>query len=114
MESLGGVDLTNKGQHGFKKNKGTATAGLVIQSLIARALDDDEYVAMASLDLSSAFDVVDVKLLIKRLYIIGLPGDVVSMVENWLTGRFFYVDVDGITSNIIQKFLSPLCLLLKN
>ena len=46
---------------------------------------------MASLDLSSAFDVVDVKLLIKRLYIIGLPGDVLSMVENWLTGRFFYI-----------------------
>ena len=65
--------------------------------MIAKALDDDEYVAMASLDLSSAFDVVDVKLLIKRLGIIGLPDDVISLVENWLTGRFFYVDVDGIT-----------------
>ena len=56
-----------KGQHGFKK--GTASAGLLLQSLIARALDDGEFVAMARLDLSSAFDVVDVPLLIKRLKI---------------------------------------------
>ena len=38
----------------------TATAGLILQSLIARALDDDCYVALAGIDLSAAFDVVDV------------------------------------------------------
>ena len=34
-----GADITGKEQHGFKKSKRTATAGLIIQSLIARALD---------------------------------------------------------------------------
>ena len=48
------------------------TAGLVIQSLIVRALDSDCYVALAGIDLSAAFDVVDVELLIKRLTILGL------------------------------------------
>ena len=67
MEILNNVDLTGKEQHGFKKGRGTASAGLQLQSLIARALDDDEFVAMASLDLSAAFDVVNVPLLIKRL-----------------------------------------------
>ena len=52
--------LSNDCQHGFKKNRGTSTAGLQLQSLISRALDDDEFVAMASLDLSAAFDVVKV------------------------------------------------------
>ena len=51
-------DLTSSNQHGFKKGKSTATISLTIQSLIARALDDDNYVLMSSLDLSSAFDVV--------------------------------------------------------
>ena len=50
-------------------------------------LDDDNFVAMASLDLSCAFDVVNVPLLIKRLTIIGLPEDVVGLVEVWLTER---------------------------
>ena len=57
---MNGVTVGGKQQHGFMKNKSTATAGLVIQSLIARALDDDCYVALAGIDLSAAFDVVDV------------------------------------------------------
>ena len=39
-------------------------------------------------------------LLIKRLQIIGLPNDVVSLVETWLTERFFFVEIDGIASEI--------------
>ena len=37
------------------------------QPMIARPFEDDSYIAMASLDLSVAFDIVDMKLLIKRL-----------------------------------------------
>ena len=35
-----GVDLTNRGQHGFKKNKITNTVGLLIQWVLTRALDE--------------------------------------------------------------------------
>ena len=49
------------------RNKSTVTAGLLLQSLISRALDDNEFVAMAGIDLSAAFDIVDVDLLVKRL-----------------------------------------------
>ena len=53
------------------KNKSTVTAGLLLQSLITRALDDDNFVALASIDLSAAFDIVDVTLLIRsKKYII--------------------------------------------
>ena len=47
-------------------------AGLTLQSSIARTLDDDCYIAMGSIDLSAAFDVVDTKLLIKGLSVIRL------------------------------------------
>ncbi len=50
---------------------------------------------MASLDLSAAFDLVNVELLIKRLRIIGLPGDLINLIEIWLSDRKFYVEVDG-------------------
>ena len=85
----------------LKKNRGTLSAGLTLQSLISRALDDNEFVAMASIDLSSAFDVVDVPLLIKRLRIIGLPNDLIELIKTWLTERFYYVEVDNVTSNMI-------------
>ena len=67
-----------------QKNKSTAMAGLLLQSLIARALDDDCYVALAGIDLSAAFDVVDIELLIKRLEIMGLPNDVIQLIKIWI------------------------------
>ena len=43
LESTNKLDLTGKQQHGFKKNKSTATVGTLLQSMIARAADADCY-----------------------------------------------------------------------
>ena len=59
LESKNKLDLTGKQQHGFKKNKSTATAATLLQSIISRAADSDCYAVMASLDLSAAFDLVN-------------------------------------------------------
>ena len=40
LETTNKLDLTGKQQHGFKRNKSTATAGALLQSLIARATDE--------------------------------------------------------------------------
>ena len=55
---------------------------------------------MSSIDLSAAFDVVNVKLLLKRLQIIGLPSDVIGLIKVWLSNRLFYVDINGECSYI--------------
>ena len=57
------VDLSGVEQHGFKAQKSTASAALIIQSIIARAVDTDNFALMASIDLSAAFDLVNIKLL---------------------------------------------------
>ena len=90
------MDLTNKDQHGFKRGKITTTAALSIQS----ALDLGQYALLANLDLSSAFDVVNINLLLKRMRIAGLPDDVIRLVEIWLSGRKYYVTVNGTHSFI--------------
>ena len=95
IESQNFIDLTNKSQHGFKKNRSTNSAQLILQSVLARSLDDNNYALMASLDLSAAFDLVNVELLLLRLRRIGLPDDVISLVGNWLSLRYFYVSVEG-------------------
>jgi hypothetical protein len=89
------VDLTRQGQHGFKRNKSTSTLSAELLSMISRSLDDDEFVLVSSLDLSSAFDVVNVNLLIKRLTILGLPEDVISLIKVWLQNRCYYVSLDS-------------------
>ena len=96
------VDLTGDPQHGFKHAKSTATAGLIIQSILSRAIDSNQYALMASIDLSAAFDLVNTKLLIKRLKIIGLPSDIVRLIELWLSHRSFYVSINGTNSMVID------------
>ena len=103
LETINKLDFTGKQQHGFKINKSTATCGLLLQSIIARATDENNYVLMASLDLSAAFDIVNVGLLLKRLRILGLPKDLVKLIEVWLTDRQFYVEVNGLSSPVYRS-----------
>ena len=73
LEIVNNISLTGKSQHEFKKLHSTATLlGLTLQSLIANALDENNYIFMARLDLSAAFDIVNIELLVKRLDIIGI------------------------------------------
>ena len=74
---INGMTLAGKQQHGFQKNKSTVTAGLLLQSLIAEAQDDDKYVALASLDLSTAFDIINVDLLLKSLWLLEIRHNMI-------------------------------------
>ena len=76
------IDLTNKSQHGFKQHCSKNSAVLVFQYVLARALDEKNYALMVNLDLSAAFDLVNVELLLIILRRIGLPEDVISLVGN--------------------------------
>jgi hypothetical protein len=90
--------LTGFEQHGFKKKRSTLTAGLNLQSIIAREMDMDSYLACSSLGLSAAFDLVNLDLLIKRLIIMGIPDDVIQLLEIWLRQR------DLFTLRQMEKF----------
>ncbi len=105
IEKDSNTDITGVNQHGFKKARSTSTLTTKIQSLIAGALDEDNYVLLASLDLSAAFDIVNINLLLKRLNIIGLPRDVIDLVGVWLRERSFYVSIDGSNSLIFDLLL---------
>ena len=43
------IDLTGPNQHGFKKKHSTASLSLTIQSIITKALEEEEYAAMANI-----------------------------------------------------------------
>jgi hypothetical protein len=96
------TDLAGNEQHGFKKAKSTSTARVIIQSIISRAVDTNNYALMASIDFTTAFDLVDTGLLIKRLKTTDLPTGVVRLIGLWLSCRSFYVPIDGINSLVID------------
>jgi hypothetical protein len=100
IQELNNVDITGKQLHGFKQGKSTLTLGLTLQSIITRAMDDDNYVLMVSLDLSKAFDVVNIALLLVRLKVMGLPEDLIALIKAWLRSRSFYVFIGNLNSSL--------------
>ena len=76
IESKSKCDLTGNAQLGFSQKRSMVTASLTLQSILTRALDQDNYALMSSTDLTAAFDMVNVEFLLKRLAIIGLPTDI--------------------------------------
>jgi hypothetical protein len=96
------IDLTGIQQHGFKRKRSTTTASLTLQSPISRKMDENKFAAMASLDLSAAFDLVDLDLLSKRIRIMGLPDDIRDLLKIWLENRFYYVQANGFNSIMKQ------------
>ena len=100
------TDLTGLNQHGFKKGSSTLTSGLVIQTALAKALDHGNFVLLASLDLSSAFDVVNIALLIKRWTKIGIFKNVVDLIKIWLNERSYYIRVEGSFLEIFWNLIS--------
>jgi hypothetical protein len=60
-----------------------------------------------SLVLSSAFDVVDIDLLITRLTTLGLPSDWMSLLESWLRDRVAFVEVSVDRSMLYSSVSQP-------
>ena len=46
-----------------------------------------------SLDLSAALNIVNIKFLVKRLNIIGLPQDILDLIRGWLNDRLCFVTI---------------------
>jgi hypothetical protein len=68
-------------------------------------LDDEDNILVASLDLSLAFDLVNINLMLKRLRIMGLPNVEVSLISVYLKEHSFYVSIDGYNSILFDLLL---------
>ena len=73
--------------------------GLQIQSLIARTLDKGKHVPIASIELNSAFDTINIYILLTRWRLV----DLIDLIRIWLSDRCFYVKVDGLTSTFYNS-----------
>ena len=70
--------------------------------MISRALDENNFYVLASLDLSAAFDLVNRELLFKRMIIMGIPQDIIQLLKDWLSDRLFYVNINDNNSTLKQ------------
>jgi hypothetical protein len=60
-------NLTENNQHVLIQKSSSSTLTMELQPIISRDLDEDKYVLLSSLELSSASDIINIEFLIKRL-----------------------------------------------
>ena len=74
-------------QHAYQKGHSPITCLFELLNEIYCAVDNRQYVAVASLDLSKAFDSINHELLLKKLLNLGIGIDATNWIKSYLTNR---------------------------
>ena len=88
-------------QHGFRKNRSTATQVLNFCNFLTKAIDDKtiKQVDAIYLDFQKAFDKVSHPNLLAKLIALGVQGRCLRWIESFLSNRTQQVEVSGILSD---------------
>ena len=82
-----------RNQFGFRKGHNTTHAIIALTELVRESLDNNEFAAGVFIDLQKAFDTVDHKILLEKLYHYGIRGPPLRLLKSYLTDRSHYVSI---------------------
>ena len=103
------LELNNiipKEQHGFCTGKSTITALTEIIEYMIDSLEAGETVSSIFLDLSKAFDCLNIDTMLANLETRGVKGIVLNWVESYLKGRKQVVELTEIVNNVERSIRS--------
>ena len=87
-------------QYGFRHSHSTQQAIITLVDRITKSLDKGHIAITILLDLKKAFDTVDHRILLRKLYAYGIRDALLKWFESYLTGRTQYVAFNGRNSDI--------------
>ena len=93
-------NILYQNQFGFRQGHSTHHALIALVDKITKSLDNRDIVIGVFLDLKKAFDTVNHKILLKKLYHYGINGNLFKWFESYLTNRSQYVLFNGSKSDI--------------
>ena len=85
-------------QFGFREGHSTGMALITMVDKIVTALDDGKIAIGLFLDFSKAFDTVDHSILFSKLERYGIRGLALTMMKNYLSDRYQFVEYNGVQS----------------
>lgn len=98
VQYLENKSLLNDKQFGFRRNKSTEDAVVLLTKRIAHYLDDNKCCLGVFLDLAKAFDTVSVPILLQKLASMGIRGITLEWFRSYLTNRRLCVKVGSLVS----------------
>ena len=93
-------NILYKFQFGFRKSHSTNHAIISLVENVNQALDSGKVLVGVFLDLKKAFDTVDHKILIDKLFKYGIRGNIFNWFKSYLTNRKQYVNWQDTNSEI--------------
>ena len=93
----------NDRQSGFKKLFSTTTAVLDVSEIILEEMNKNKFVGAVLIDLKNAFDTVDHKILLKKLWCYGFPNQSFEWFESYLTGRQQLALLNNVESDLLHE-----------
>ena len=80
-------DLLSKTQFGYRKNRPTELAAILLSDNIRKAVDEGHLVGVFYVDLSEAFDTLSHSALLEKLKSFGITGDSYNWFNDYLFSR---------------------------
>lgn len=106
LEHLQHHNLLTPRQHGFIKNRSTATAIVQLVESIIDQLEQGYKTTTILLDFSKAFDCLDHKLIVKKLNTLGVTGKEAQWFKSYLSDRKQLVEITYKDNNTINTVKS--------
>lgn len=103
VDHLDNNNIICNNQHGFRRGRSTTSAVLTVTDSILRSFDGNKYSLAVFIDLSKAFNMVDHKLLLDKLNLMGVRGVAFDWFKNYLHQRKQYVNFNNVNSD--YKFI---------
>ena len=82
-------------QYGFRKGRSTQQAIITLVDNNNKSQDIGDIVMALFIDLEKAFDTIDHRILLQKLYSYGIRGSMLKWFESYSTARSQYVVFDG-------------------
>ena len=95
-------------QYGFRSGRNTTEAICLAHGAWAKAVAAQRSVAVAAFDYTSAFDTLDVEVLVTKLLMLGIKGREQAWLKDYLTGRSQCLKYNGVISSpVAMKYGVP-------